>query len=187
MDLVTGNAEVPLFGEENIINFAEPNTAIYPLMESEEYLPEIFTLEFDAYFHDMANIRQQRYLIQFWTKQGTRERYQGNRLVDPIVVDWNSAVMYNFSGKTEGETREVRNNWKGQWIHIALSFNKRSLKVFHNESRLLNIPNLGFKPKMFSILGFYDKKNIDVCAIRNIRLAEGGKDLYARVVSDGKL
>ena len=185
-DLISGNAEIALLGEENIINFAEPSTAINPLMESEAYLPEVFTLEFDAYFHEMASKWQQRYSIRFWTKPNTRERYQGNRPIDPIIIDWNSAVMYNFNGKTEGETSDVRKNWEGQWVHIAISFNKRSLKLFHNESRLLNIPNLGFKPKIFSILGFYDKKNIDICAIKNIRLAEGGKDLYDRVVADGK-
>ena len=185
-DLISGNAEIALLGEENIINFAEPSTAIHPLMESEAYLPEIFTLEFDVYFHEMASKWQQRYSIRFWTKPNTRERYQGNRPIDPIIIDWNSAVMYNFNGKTEGETSDVRKNWEGQWVHIAISFNKRSLKLFHNESRLLNIPNLGFKPKIFSILGFYDKKNIDICAIKNIRLAEGGKDLYDRVVADGK-
>ncbi|MCB0749441.1 MAG: OmpA family protein [Ignavibacteriae bacterium] len=185
-DLIAGNAENASFEGNNIINFAQPNTAINPLMDKELYLPEIFTLEFDAYFHEMASKRQQRYSIRFWTKPNTRERYQGNRPIDPIIIDWNSAVMYNFNGKTEGETSEVRKNWEGQWVHIALSFNKRSLKIFHNESRLLNIPNLGYKPKLFSIEGFYDQKNIDVCAIKNIRLAEGGKDLYDRVISEGK-
>jgi outer membrane protein OmpA-like peptidoglycan-associated protein len=39
---------------------------------------------------------------------------------------------------------------------------------------------------MFSIVAFYDKKYIDIAAIKNIRLAEGGKKLYDRVISEGK-
>ncbi|MBK8947272.1 MAG: OmpA family protein [Ignavibacteriae bacterium] len=185
-DLISGNAENAEYGNDKVINFAQPSTTITPIMDKDEYLPEVFTLEFDAFFHDKASTRQQRYLIKFWTQPRTRERDKDSRLIDPIIIDWNSANMYKYNGKIEEETSEVRSNWKGQWKHIALAFNKRSLKLYLNESRLLNIPNSDYKPKMFSIEAFYDKKNIDVTAIKNIRLAEGGKKLYNRVISEGK-
>jgi len=185
-DLVAGNAENALLGEDKIINLAQNNTFITPLMDSEEYLPDVFTLEFDAYFPELANRRTNNYLIQFWTYPNTRTRYKGNRLIDPIVINWSSAKMYRFNGKIDGNIKEAKKNWKGQWKHIALSFNKRSLKVFLDESRLLNIPNLGYMPKIFSIGANYDDRYIEFAAIKNIRLAEGGKKLYDRVMSEGK-
>ena len=184
-DLLSGNAENASLGEENVINFAQNNTAINPLMESEEYLPEVFTLEFDAYFHDLASKRSQSYYIQFWTTPQNRPRGKDGKAIQPITFKWNTALMGAFRGKTE-KSNEARKNWTGRWKHIAIAFNKRSLKVYLDEIRVLNIPNLGFKPKLFAIGSSYDDRYIDIAAIKNIRLAEGGKKLYDRIMSDGK-
>jgi outer membrane protein OmpA-like peptidoglycan-associated protein len=73
-----------------------------------------------------------------------------------------------------------------EWRHIAIAFNKRSLKIFIDQYRVLNIPHLGFKPKMFSIGAQSTQSKDDIIAIKNIRIAEGGKKLYDRVMAEGK-
>jgi outer membrane protein OmpA-like peptidoglycan-associated protein len=55
-----------------------------------------------------------------------------------------------------------------------------------DEERMLNIPNLGFQPKMFSIGGHYDGSNIKMSSIKNTRVNEGGKKLYDRIMEEGK-
>jgi outer membrane protein OmpA-like peptidoglycan-associated protein len=55
-----------------------------------------------------------------------------------------------------------------------------------NEERMLNIPNLGFKPKMFSIGGHFDDRYIKMSSIKNIRVNEGSKKLYDRIMEEGK-
>ncbi len=57
-----------------------------------------------------------------------------------------------------------------------------------DEYRALNIPNLGFTPKMVSIEAYTNKhiKEPYIRVIKNIRIAEGGKKLYDRVMADGK-
>jgi outer membrane protein OmpA-like peptidoglycan-associated protein len=55
-----------------------------------------------------------------------------------------------------------------------------------NEERMLNIPNLGFQPKMFSIGGHYDDRYIKMSAVKNIKVNEGGKKLYDRIMAEGK-
>ena len=93
--------------------------------------------------------------------------------------------MGQFGGKTESFTEE-KNSWHPKWKHIAITFNKRSLKLYMNEERILNIPNLGFKPKMFSIGGHFDDRYIKMSSIKNIRVNEGGKKLYDRILAEGK-
>ncbi len=48
-DLIAGSAENAFLGEEKSINL-EKNSIITPLLDKESYLPEVFTIEFDAYF-----------------------------------------------------------------------------------------------------------------------------------------
>lgn len=184
-DLISGNAENASLGEDNVINFAQNKTVITPLMETEEYLPEVFTLEFDVYFHDLAVKRTHNYYVQFWTTPQNRPMGKDGKVIQPLLFKWNTASMGNFKGKTD-KNNEARKIWKSKWKHIAIAFNKRSLKVYLDEIRVLNIPNLGFKPKLFAIGSGYDDRYIDIAAIKNIRLAEGGKKLYDRIMSDGK-
>jgi outer membrane protein OmpA-like peptidoglycan-associated protein len=55
-----------------------------------------------------------------------------------------------------------------------------------DEERFVNIPNLGFKPKMFSIGVLFDDRFIKMSSVKNIRVNEGGKKLYDRIMEEGK-
>ena len=94
--------------------------------------------------------------------------------------------VINDQGKKLGGTEPALDDKAPNWRHIAIAFNKRTLKIFIDQYRVLNMPNLGFKPKMFSIGASSDQSPNDIIAIKNIRIAEGGKKLYDRVMADGK-
>ena len=183
-DLSKGNAENAKMGDTNIINF-ENRSIITPLMEAEYYLPEIFTIEFDAYFND-ATASWQHYDLRFW--QGDNHLSEGKDVFWPIQVFKDGATT---STEIQGNRKkfdahdEVVGKSAG-WKHIAISFNKRSLKVFVDEYRALNIPNYGYRPKMVSIGSYVYNLSGKPMAIKNIRIAEGGKKLYDRVMADGK-
>ena len=51
-DLQYGNVEIAQFGGENVIMFMSGSSCIVPLLKNPEndYLPDIFTIEFDAYY-----------------------------------------------------------------------------------------------------------------------------------------
>ena len=66
-------------------------------------------------------------------------------------------------------------------VVVALSFNKRALKVYINGQRVINAPNAK-AADWFSIETDFWEDHIDY--ITNIRLAKGGGDLYARNASD---
>ncbi|SFZ93418.1 OmpA family protein [Flaviramulus basaltis] len=188
-DLLKGNAENAVFENENAINF-ENRSIVTPLIDKQNYLPEIFTIEFDAYFNDVY-YSWQSYNIRFW--KGTKEYIKLNSENDDIFktlkIHNNGAYaetrIEKFTKKFEGYDDNIKGQLPG-WKHIAISFNKRTLKVFVDQYRALNIPNLKIKPEIVSIESYTNNKDGLIMAIKNVRIAEGGKKLYDRVMSDGK-
>jgi len=192
-DLITGNAENAMLEGETVINLDE-ESIITPLMETNEYLPEVFTIEFDAFFdreYMPAYVYHQIYKLRLWSGPHDFDQ-SGNVFFHPIKVYRYGATL---DGRINGQPREYESFEDAMktdeplWRHIAIAFNKRSLKLFVDQYRALNIPNLGFKPKQFSIEGYsnkHKKENGYIIAIKNIRIAEGGKKLYDRVVAEGK-
>ena len=183
-DLLSGSAEIASLGEDNVIHLTHNNSIVLPLMDKKDFLTEVFTFEFDAYFEKDAATRSDFYKIRFFEGTHNSAKIDG-KSIWTIDINWNSVKMGQFGGNTTG-FRDEKKSWNGKWKHIAISFNERSLKLYMDEERLLNIPNLGYKPKMFSIGGHFDDRYIKMGSIKNIRVNEGGKDLYDRIMSEGK-
>jgi len=183
-DLLSGSAEIASLGENSVIHLTHNNSVILPLLDEKDFLTDVFTIEFDAYFEKDAATRSAYYKIRFFEGTSNSAKIDGNS-ISTVDITWNSVKMGQFGGKTKSFTDEKK-NWQPKWKHIAVAFNKRSLKLYMDEERVLNIPNLGFKPKMFSIGGHFDERFINMSSIKNIRVNEGGKKLYDRIMSEGK-
>ena len=185
-DLVTGNAENASLGGVNIINI-DDRSIITPLMSKEDYLPEVFTLEFDAYFNDTYS-HWQEYLVRFYPGDGTHKQINPELVVYPLHLNKNGA---SIQSRVKNENKQFDKQGPHQpdgsagWKHIAISYQQRALKVFINEERILNIPNIDLVPTAISIEAA-DSQQGHIRAIKNIRIAEGGKKLYDRVMAEGK-
>ncbi|MGA9292901.1 MAG: OmpA family protein [Ignavibacteriaceae bacterium] len=183
-DLLSGSAENATLGNDKVIHFINNNSIILPLMGKKDFLPDVFTIEFDAYFEKQAVNRWDHYQIRLFEGTGGSFSVEG-KTIYPIQIAWNEAKMGEFGGRIAAFTKE-QGNWQGKWKHIAISFNKRSLKLYLDEERILNIPNLGYKPSTFSIGSDIDDQSIKMSAIKNIKVNEGGIKLYDRILADGK-
>jgi OmpA-OmpF porin, OOP family len=79
---------------------------------------------------------------------------------------------------------------KGFWRHVAISFNTRALKIYLDDARVVNIPNLGINPEGLTIccdpmnLAGAEGKNR---LIKNVKIAQGAVKLYDKLLSDGKI
>ncbi len=192
-DLMAGVVEIAKLNGENTINFVEDASRINPLMEEpKNYLPEIFTVEFDFWIPGMGadvsyDIRfsdQQRNNLWEITLSRGGWKSNDNEQFNLIEMEWG---YYNPSDEWisgENENISVSGN---SWNHFALSFNKRALKIYINGIRIANIPNAK-KPQWWSIFnytwgGFNGKGNMH---IKNIRIAKGAVPLYDRMMTDGK-
>ena len=183
-DLLSGSAEVASLGGETVIHLTHNNSIIFPLMDKKDFLPEIFTIEFDVFFEQDGSYRTDIYKIRFFEGTKNSAKIDGKKIV-PVDIRWNEVKMGQFGGKT-ASFKEEKKSWQPKWKHVAVAFNKRSLKLYLDEERILNIPNLGFLPKMFSIGGHFDDRYIKMSSIKNIRVNEGGKKLYDRILAEGK-
>jgi hypothetical protein len=65
-DLTSGGAEVASLGGDNVIHLTHNNSIILPLMDKKDFLPEVFTIEFDVYFEELAVNRTDQYKIRFY-------------------------------------------------------------------------------------------------------------------------
>jgi outer membrane protein OmpA-like peptidoglycan-associated protein len=179
-DIYSGNVENAQLGGENVIMFRE-NSYIMPYLENAEsaYLPDVFTLEFDCFFNLKENY--QHYNVIFYDKLNQRS----NDLPE-VNIYWNRIVAGRFEGNYPGLSASGNSEFEG-WKHISLSFNKRALKVYMDDTRIINIPNLKTKPTGISIWGQFNPYNEKYSYIKNIRLAKGGVKLYDRMMQDGKI
>lgn len=175
-----GNAEVASFGGEPVINLVQTGTEIMPLMKNKNWVPETFTIEFDVYFDsDNPNVAYEVYLLE--ETNNYNESLHGE-FWDPIDIRSN-AVRFKTFGSVSAELDAA--GTKDQWRHVAIAFNKRSMKVYLDQYRLINIPNLKGTPTGLKIA--IDKRIEANSMIKNVLIAEGGKKLYDQVMADGKI
>lgn len=165
-DLLYGNAENAKFGDDNVIAFQKNQTKITPLMSIEEYLPEVFTIEFDIYFYG-------KYVEGYYVQL---------KNLKEMSIRTDRVAIGDFYGDPDQNTSGTG------WHHIAMSFNIRSLKVYYDQIRVLNVPNIKERPTSFSISALSQGVgNGEPAIIKNIRIAEGGVELYDKLMSDGKI
>jgi outer membrane protein OmpA-like peptidoglycan-associated protein len=146
------------------LGFTQVSSQVSPLMKTENFLPKIFTLEFDIYYYTEGN---EAYTLRF----GTR---------DELDLRLNKVSFGQFTGAP------VLKDRKG-WHHIAIAVNDKKMKVYFNESRVLNIPEIGetLQRVVFSSLSHGAAKG-KPAIIKSVRIAEGGMELYKRIMTDGK-
>ena len=184
-DLIDGYVENALFSGENVIRFPIENSGatIKPLMKKEgDYLPEKFTIEFDMYLSS----RTSKYRVYLWDKGKSNRRPDG---LHAIEVGYDQEASYQ-GGKMQRKLPEASQKPYPHWRHVSISFNKRALKIYIDQDRLVMIPNVTGNPTALSIqASTYDfgQTGDYPTMIRNIRIAEGAVKLYDRFITDGKI
>ncbi len=189
-DLAGGVVENAGFGGENVIMFRKCNIngidGIVPLLKNrkEDYLPEEFTVEFDAYFEKPA----QSYRIYLLDTKNQKTLDPDNNVSKRFYLRFyqNSADGKDISkGYYPGFSNANENSSKSGWRHISISFNKRALKAYIDDARVINIPNLEINPVGFT-LGFHNSSGTLNGFVKNVRIAKGAVPLYDKFLTDGK-
>ncbi|MBN2523888.1 MAG: OmpA family protein [Bacteroidales bacterium] len=185
-DLVEGRVENAVFDNSNVIYFMTRSSKIIPYLKNREqdYIPEEFTLEFDAWFEKDEYTSYYVYFRDVKNQEGSGPIYYPILRIKP-----NGAQNDKNMGKYPGKDYEW-NTEKSFWRHISISFNRRAMKVYLDDSRVLNVPNMEINPTGITIeidnYGTAGVKGFNRF-IKNIRLAKGAVKLYDKLQQDGKI
>ncbi len=186
-DLFQGTVETKTLGGVKALNLTD-NAQVQPLIKEQgAYLPEEFTIEYDFYYwptttvpgNDGIGLNDLR-LILAVTKDRSDfpgEGYDEGDLTAFVLrhgVCSDSEHNYHFNGNKEGS---FTYSFKKGWNHVALSFNKRALKVYFNDKRVVNLPRVN-QPTWMCFQVPYDYINLTF--ISNVIVAKGAVALYDR-------
>ncbi|MEO8822424.1 MAG: OmpA family protein [Ginsengibacter sp.] len=177
-----GSAEIQTYEAEKILHLQpDASTAVEPLMNTEKYLPEQFTLEFDMMLeNDEGNYF--RYASDFnvgFAKMDNENFYNGGLYKFTIIN--NSKCSISNSGP-QNFPPELQKSFSGNtWHHVAIYVRKNIGKAYIDAYRVcaVNTSPTGADK-------FYIKADRYGVKIKNMRLAEGGDDKYNKIVTDGK-
>ena len=182
-DLVDGSADVANMKGKKCIHF-EPGTRIEPLMTNQQsYIPDVFTLEFDFWMNDPKTEMSNCYELEFKDADGgdVYEIRIGESYSKLEVTCRFMSTTGDWRDSGGGKTWEMKKN---DWNHFAMSFNKRALKIYVNNKRVINIPNcksaVRMKIHQAGWGGFHGNKNY----MTNFRYAKGAMELYEQKVTD---
>lgn len=175
-DLDKGNVEVAEFGGEKVIMFRGGDPTIVPYFKNpqEDHLPEIFTIEMDYYYPS-----GQLFVVSLYD-------WKNQRSVSPtgytdIRIWGNDMSMGEAKSTYPDEKRDLN-----RWIHLSIAYTNGKLKVYFDDTRLINIPRLDFDPSGLTI-NVYHASNTNLAYVKNVRIAKGGVKYYDRVMQDGKI
>lgn len=181
-----GNVENAAFGNQNVIYFKEASSCIVPFFKEPEKdnLPDLFTIEFDCWFEPEEYCQ---YLVDFWDHKNQSESTID---IDALIINANHAGIHGIGEGFYPGFEEKGEITSGFWRHVAISFNTRALKVYLDDARVVNIPNLGINPEGLTIC--CDHMNSAGATginrfIRNVTIAEGAVKLYDKLIQDGKI
>jgi OOP family OmpA-OmpF porin len=175
-ELLAGSAEVVTADGKPAIEVAK-DASISPLIKQANYLPAVFTLEMDVFLAP-----SQRFWLWFWDERKHHQAVNGD--LGYLDIEENKILMPE---KNLGQTSTAPGTPGGRWHHLELAFNQRSLKGYLDQNRLLNVPDVHGKPTGLTLGASPVYGDTKPLLIRNVRLAEGGKDLYARLMTDGRI
>ncbi|MFN8361488.1 MAG: OmpA family protein [Candidatus Kapaibacterium sp.] len=158
-----GKALVQTLDNQRCIAIRQYYTKLVPKMSNAAYLPASWTLEFD-----------------YWLDAG----YDGNPGVAIALMGKEEVVAiipnkYELFAEMKSGRQSAQNppelysdNFYNKWIHIAISYQNKTLNVYENQYKVLTVPNIENKVTSLMVRG--DESSEMKMLFKNFRLASGG-------------
>jgi len=183
-DLLDGSAEVKTHGGVKAVEITN-NGVITPLIKEQgAYLPEEFTIEYEFYYwvkKENVGLNNLKLCLANNTDRSKWAGYYGSTcafsLEHGVVDEYSHHYNYNNGTDTNTKQTDFEYRFKKGWNKVALSFNKRAMKVYFNGKRVINLPRVQ-QPTWVSFQVPYDYH--DLTFIRNVVIAKGAVALYDR-------
>ena len=183
-DPVEGNAETAMVNGKKYLNFNTGYDRVQPMMKNmNSYLPDVFTLEWDVFISKSEEDGQSIIMPEFYASDDSPVGH-----IEYTFRSWDFGAWLQWGFKKPNNDDIGGANMdgiapllkKGQWNHFAVSFNKRAIKFYINNVRLINLPNVAAPAK----LKFFANGDYKYRGFGHVILAKGGVDLYERKTTD---
>jgi outer membrane protein OmpA-like peptidoglycan-associated protein len=205
-DLLDGYAESAQQKGRNVLAFTDDGLGqVMPLMKEKwDWLPEVFTIEFDLYVAPMNTEAEEITSLDMritFGDRGDESYYNASSYVlfryredGSCSMEW-SLLKPDGNNQSSGEKALGLNSGNsdylekdnpvvaGEWNHFAFSFNKRAFKGYVNGVRIINVPAMKAPGYFFFASGAAYRYT----GLSNVRLAQGAVPLYDRLTTDGKI
>lgn len=177
-----GNAETAVINGQKYLSFTTEYNFVEPLMENmKSYLLDVFTLEWDVFCSKGGDYGSSEIQLIFDMGDNDRVGEFGFTYRSDNPDGW---TQLRFRKPNSEDTVYGANEWEelksiikeGQWNHFAVSFNKRALKIYINDNRVVNLPNVQ-APERFK---FWCGGDYKYKGFTNVLLCAGAKELYAQ-------
>ena len=182
-DLVKGQVEIANADGETVLMFLDGGEIVpYLKNSSTDYLPEIFTIEFD--FYKPAGGNRLSFYLTDQKNQRNNQVYDNAQEFDvtPLRIDTPEGSAVEHSGRDYNYCKN------GCWTHVSIAYTKGKLKVYLDDTRLVNIPHYSYNPTGFTMYPYFaSAKDNKAFYVKNVRIAKGGVKYYDRVLSEGKI
>ena len=190
----------------NVIAFTDNGLGqVMPLMKEKwDWLPEVFTVEFDLYVAPMNTGDEEETTLEMslcFGDRGDDSYYNASSYVKfwyredgSCNLSW-SLLKPDGSNQSSGEKMLGLNSGNsdylekdnpivaGEWNHFAFSFNQRAFKGYVNGVRMINVPAMKAPGYLFFASGAFYRYT----GLSNVRIAQGAVPLYDRLTTDGKI
>lgn len=166
-NLEAGQGVVNKIGNDPGFFLTEGNyVRVNPLMKTESYLSNTFTVEFDYY------AKSGSYAVICFLKSKDAD---GNDRTSDVNFENSGGVSTgyfpkdfnaSYPGKDEGK------KFEDNWHHAALIMKNNQMKCYVDQYRVLVMPNVGIKPTSIEFGGIGSQENPLI--FKNVRVANGG-------------
>lgn len=182
--IVAGSAEIVTKDGQKALHLDKAShEAVEPLMSTDHYLPEQYTLELDMMYENDGE--RFAYVNGFDVEFRSRGDNNEGRPVYRFHIESNTRGSWgaaNSASQPFPESLATSMSTLNTWHHLAIYVRKNIGKVYIDGYRVAGsntIPAGGGHILLVGDphYGFF---------IRNFRLAEGGEDSYNKIVTDGK-
>ncbi|MBO7575144.1 MAG: OmpA family protein [Bacteroidales bacterium] len=181
-ELMDGETEVVEVGGKKAMVFNKRWTKVFPLMKQPlNFLGDVFTVEFDWLWpDDKTGYNTWLYFTFLAPEDKMKECFYIHKCIDDGRLEW---AWQSSTGRNQG-TKDGLLLSPNEWHHIAISFNKRALKVYFDGERHINLPNVSMAPGWFNIMMENGNQTV---YLTNFKICKGAVPLYDRLASEGKI
>ncbi|TVZ52182.1 OmpA family protein [Dokdonia sp. Hel_I_53] len=188
-----GSGEITVINGEKWLRLGG-NSKYIPMLKKS--LPENYTVEFDMLTQGLDH----RTSSQAWITLLLEDNSDFKRAKNWCMVELSPCQFIHSPGTVEkvvNGKREIRNNIGKDYrnlingkSHIAIAVNKTRIRVWMNDSKLVDIPRLvpaGANVFKIHTRGLRDAAGVDELYISNFRIGAAGEDNRSKLITEGRL